>query len=291
MSFLDRIQACNRCDLSGFIPFVADQQTIGWVRPHFAEHLAKADQVFMVTDESVSFSDALETPAARSAAIAAIAPDWVGSGLVAKLRKEIYPARKTWSGTDHFQLDRALAPLFGVRAYGVHLNGYVEKHDGIHLWIGRRSADRRVEPDKLDNMVAGGQPANLGLMENLIKECAEEADVPSPLAATATPVGTVSYCFETEAGLKPDTLFCYDLVVPEDFEPRNQDGEIADFRLMPIQEALSLIQTGDAFKFNVSLVILDFAIRHGVLSPDTEPDYEAILGGLHRVSPLPGTTQ
>ena len=290
MSFLERIQACNRCDLSGFIPFVVDLHTIGWVRPYFAEHLAKADQVFKVTDESVSFSDELDTPAARSAAIAAIAPDWVENGLVAKLRNEIYPARKTWSDVDYFQLDRALAPLFGIRAYGVHLNGYVERHDGIHLWIGRRSADRRIEPDKFDNMVAGGQPANLGLMENLIKECAEEADVPRALVETATPVGTVSYCFETEAGLKLDTLFCYDLVVPEDFEPRNQDGEIADFRLMPVQDTLALIRAGDAFKFNVSLVILDFAIRRGILSPDTEPDYEAILGGLHRVSPVAEAT-
>jgi hypothetical protein len=80
-------------------------------------------------------------------------------------------------------------------------------------------------------------------------------------------------------------LFCYDLAVPKEFEPHNQDGEIADFQLMPIQEALELIRPGDAFKFNVSLVILDFAIRHGILSPDSEPDYEAISGGLQRGSP------
>ena len=291
MSFLDRIKACNRCDLSGFKPFIANQQTVGWVRPHFAAHLAKAELVFVVTDEYVSFSEELDTPAARSAAVATIAPDWIESGLVEKLRDEIYPVRNTWSDADHFQLDRALTPLFGVRAYGVHLNGYVEKRDGIHVWIGRRSADRRIEPNKLDNMVAGGQPASLGLMENLIKECAEEASVPRALANTATPVGTVSYCFETEAGLKPDTLFCYDLVVPDAFVPQNQDREIADFRLMPIQEALALIQSGDAFKFNVSLVILDFAIRHGILSPDSEPDYEAILGGLHGGLPIPEAIQ
>lgn len=205
--------------------------------------------------------------------------------MIAKLRDEVYPVRETWSATDHFQLDRALSPLFGVRAFGVHLNGYVERTNGLHIWVGRRSADCRIEPNKLDNMVAGGQPANLGLMEKLIKECAEEANLPRPLAQSSQPVGTVQYCFETETGLKPDTLFCYDLAVPKEFEPHNQDGEIADFQLMPIQEALELIRPGDAFKFNVSLVILDFAIRHGILSPDSEPDYEAISGGLQRGSP------
>ncbi|NKB44463.1 MAG: DUF4743 domain-containing protein [Alphaproteobacteria bacterium] len=290
MSFLDRIQACNQFDLSGFRPFTIDGLNIGWVKPHFAAHLAQADKVFVVTDESVSFSKRLDTAAGRSAAIAEIAPDWVENGFVAKLRNEIYPARDTWSGKDHFLIDRALAPLFGIRAYGVHLNGFVETCDGFHMWIGRRSADSVVEPSKFDNMVAGGQPAKLGLMENLIKECAEEAGLPRALVETAIPIGTVHYCFETQIGLKPDTLFCYDLAVPEDFEPCNQDGEITDFRLMPVQEALALIRAGDAFKFNVALVILDFAIRHGILSPDTEPDYEAILAGLHGVAPIHGFT-
>ena len=29
-----------------------------------------------------------------------------------------------WGATPHFKLDRGAVPFFGVKAYGVHLNGY-----------------------------------------------------------------------------------------------------------------------------------------------------------------------
>lgn len=284
MSFLERIRVCNDYDLSGFIPFRVNSQTVGWIKASFAEHLAAESDVFSVSDTEASFVERLTTPEARSTALAEVATSWVNAGIIRKLRNEIYPVRDTWSGPDHFHLDRGLAPIFGVRAYGVHLNGYVEKPTGIHMWIGKRSSDRRIEPNKLDNMVAGGQPAELSLIENLVKECAEEANLLQALAEQSIPVSAITYCFENESGLKPDTLFCYDLRVPDTFTPNNQDGEIADFRLMAIEDALNLIRDGETFKFNVSLVILDFAIRHGVLSPDLEPDYEEILAGLRQNS-------
>ena len=79
-----------------------------------------------------------------------------------------------WSEPEAFRIDRALAQAFGVRAYGVHVNGIVRKQDGVHLWIATRSLDRSVAPGALDNVVAGGQPAHLTLTENLAKECAED---------------------------------------------------------------------------------------------------------------------
>lgn len=285
MSFLDRVTACNTYDLTSYIPFTVNGLVVGWVRTRFAELLADHPAVFAMQDQAMKFSDDLDTPKARTDALAKSASQWVDLGLVRKLRREMYPARLSWSAPDLFQIDRALVPFFGIRAYGVHLNGFIRRPDGIHLWVGKRSADRLIEPGKLDNLVAGGQPAALSIFDNLIKECEEEACLPYDTARTAVPVGTVQYCFESESGLKPDTLFCFDLELPEDFTPVNQDGEIASFDLMPVREALALIEQGDSFKFNVSLVILDFAIRHGLLTADSNPDYEAILAGLHAPQP------
>lgn len=39
---------------------------------------------------------------------------------------------------------------------------------------------------------------------------------------------------------------------------------------MPLREALRLVRTTDRFKFNVALVIIDFAIRHGMITPERE---------------------
>ena len=36
------------------------------------------------------------------------------------------------------------------------------------------------------------------------------------------------------------------------------------------------------FKFNCNLAIIDFLIRHGILTPENEPDYVDIVLGLRR---------
>jgi hypothetical protein len=282
MSYLDRVRACNRLDLTDHRPFVIDGRAYGWVNGPRAAVLARHPEVFAIADRTVGFCAALTAPAARTAAVAAVTPALVASGLFPAPRGEAYAVKRTWAEAPAFTLDRRLIPAFGLRAFGVHVNGFVRRRDGLHLWIGTRAADREVEPGKLDNMVAGGQPAGLSLMANLVKECAEEADLPPPLARTAVPVGAISYAFSAPGGVKADTLFCYDLALPEDTVPRNADGEIAGFALMPLAEVLALVRDTERFKFNVNLVILDFAIRHGALDPDREPDFERLLAGLNR---------
>ncbi|WP_299624144.1 hypothetical protein [Pelagibius sp.] len=41
-----------------------------------------------------------------------------------------------------------------------------------------------------------------------------------------------------------------------------------------------MVRDSESFKFNVALVTIDFALRHGVLDPDSEPDYQAIVEGM-----------
>ena len=44
--------------------------------------------------------------------------------------------------------------MFGVIAYGVHINGYTKNSKGEYkMWIGRRSKTKQTFPDMLDNMV------------------------------------------------------------------------------------------------------------------------------------------
>ena len=97
----------------------------------------------------------------------------------------------------------------------------------------------------------------------------------------AISVGAVSYRMETPLGIRDDVLFVYDIEMPADFVPENRDGEIVHFELMPVPAVLEQIRTTSDFKFNVNLVILDFALRHGLLSPD-DPEYLDVATGLHR---------
>ena len=100
------------------------------------------------------------------------------------------------------------------------------------------------------------------------------------LASDARPVGTVSYRSETPWGMRDDTLFNYDLELPASFVPENTDGEVAAFERWDVGRVLDRMRTTDDFKFNVLPVNIDFAIRHGILDPDT-PGYDLITRALH----------
>ena len=204
-------------------------------------------------------------------------------GLIPGWRDEAYPVATGFHAAPLLKMERAAVPAFGVRAYGVHVNGYVEtspgSNDGLKLWVGRRSRTKQTARGKLDHLVAGGQPMGLGLTENLVKECAEEAAIDESLARTARPAGFVSYVRENEEGVRNDVLFVYDLAVPADFAPRNTDGEIDAFFLWPIEQVVETMQAGEDFKFNVALVNIDFLVRRGLIAPE-DTDYLAIVHGL-----------
>jgi hypothetical protein len=68
-------------------------------------------------------------------------------------------------------------------------------------------------------------------------------------------------------------------VLPEDIEPVATDGEVEAFELWPIDYVIEVLRDTDGFKFNVSLVLVDFLLRWGLL-PDSEETRE--LAGIFR---------
>jgi hypothetical protein len=281
MSYIERIEECNAHDPDHFRPFLVAKARVGWINEAFADVLAEFEDVFRITDAAVTLASALDTFAARSRAVAGVVGELVRRGIVTGWREEFYPVGTAYHAPALFEMERAAIPRFGVAAYGVHVNGFVRRDDGIHMWIARRARDKQTYPGMLDNMVAGGQPVGIGLMENVIKEAGEEADVPKGLASRAVPVGCISYRFEAEDGLRPDVMFNFDLELPGDFTPHNTDGEIAGFELMPVATVMELVADTTEFKFNCNLVNIDFFIRHGLIPAD-DPDYVAMVSGLHQ---------
>ena len=114
----------------------------------------------------------------------------------------------------------------------------------------------------------------------MIKECAEEAAIPSTHAAGLVPVGGVSYTglSECEWGLKQDFLYCFDLALGPEFEPRAADGEMDAFELHEVGEVLRMLAdtSQPIFKPNVGVVLCDFAVRHGLVHPDDDGYLELV---------------
>jgi isopentenyldiphosphate isomerase len=280
MSYLDHIHACNNFDPAGFRPFLIGGQRVGYLRHATAEMLRRFPDVFAVGAETVALHDRLDGFDARSDAVDGPLRDLAAEGVITAWREEYYPVTLDWHMAPLMRIGRAAAPVFGVRAFGVHLNGYVRKPDGLHMWVAHRAQNKPTFPGMLDNMVAGGQPIGLGLMANLVKECGEEAGVPEALARQSVPVGLISYTHEPPEGVKPDQMFCFDLALPAEFTPTPVDGEVESFSLWPVEQVAERVRDTFDFKFNCNLVVIDFLIRHGVVTPDTEPDYAALVQGL-----------
>ncbi len=280
MSFLDRIALCQSWNPAAYRPFVIAGRRMGRVRHELARRLAEVPGVFEVGGDAVVLNPALNDADSRSRAVEEALRPLVEAGeLGGRWRNEAYPVVRRWGDAPLMIIDRGLVPELGLRAFGVHLNGLVEGPEGLQVWVARRSLDRPSAPGKLDHIVAGGQPHGIGVRANLAKECAEEASIPPELAARALAVGALSYRCERPEGLRDDVVFCFDLVLPPDFQPDNTDGEVDEFFLWPVEQVIETVRETDDFKFNVNLVVLHLMLRRGLLGPD-DPDYQAIVEGL-----------
>jgi isopentenyldiphosphate isomerase len=280
MSFLRHVAACNPPVEEPFLPWRIDEQIVGWVRPAFADQLRRFPEVFHLGAQALELNPGLIGFEARSAALDRVARALAEDGVTVHYMGEPYAVTPGGREAALCVIDRAAAAYFGVRSFGQHLNGFVRRADGIHMWIGRRARDRLLFPGALDNMVAGGLPHSLSLKENLIKECAEEANVPEALARKAVPVGAVSYNRVAQRGLRRDVLYCYDLELPGEFVPSNTDGEVEEFMLLSLQDVAKIVRDTDEFKLNCNLVVIDFLLRHGWLEPQGV-DYLDLVQGLH----------
>nr|DAD44754.1 TPA_asm: hypothetical protein HUJ06_002984 [Nelumbo nucifera] len=235
--FFERVKACNRgCEKkSEFIPFVIEQQIVGYIHNRFANHLREFHNVFdFLEDKSysshfggyITLNPSLKSSEDRTEAVADVI-NCLG-GLIPGTRNELYPVTSSFGKPEFFSLERAAAPYFGIKPHGITCK------------------------------------------ENILKECEEEAGLPRSISNRAVPVGVVSYMDINGYSFKRDVLFCYDLELPDEFIPTNQDGEVESFKLVPVTHVMNIIRRVEFFKPNCSLVITDFLFRHGYISPEND---------------------
>ena len=68
-------------------------------------------------------------------------------------------------------------------------------------------------------------------------------------------------------GLHREILFVHDLRLPADCKPANQDGEVSELKLVPIEAVIQLILTGE-FTLDAGAVMVDGLLRLGAVPPE-----------------------
>ncbi len=271
-SFSRHIAAIDNAELPGRrTRFFIGAEIVGYIAPELAPVLSDFDQIRR-TPRGLTLN------ADRAGDLHPIARQLAEAGFM-RWRNEAFDVRAQPNGTALATIDRGALPAFGIQAQGIHLDAILRRPDGLHLWVARRAANKALDPNKLDHVVAGGLPAGLTPLECLVKEAAEEASMPATIAERAIPVGAIGYAMERPEGLRRDLLHCYEVEVDEDFTPLTNDGEVAGFELWPLAAVVDAVRDTDTFKFNVNLVLMALFQRHGIALGDDVATALAALKG------------
>ena len=271
------ITKARRFDAQAHRPFLMEGQQVGWIRATDVPLLARWPDVFDVDAAGVTLSSRYSSLDMRSAALGAVIGALAADGRIPGWRDETYAIRNQFDAQPLAYIERAASRFFGTMTYAVHLNGVVEYADGApQLWIARRSDTKATDPGMLDNVVAGGIGWGFGVEATIVKECWEEAGIPEAIAARATAGRTVHVLQSLPEGTQAEQIFVYDLALPADFTPRNQDGEVGEHRLARIDEVARWIEE-DAMTVDASLATLDCLLRRRWIDAEDCAGIEALF--------------
>jgi 8-oxo-dGTP pyrophosphatase MutT (NUDIX family) len=128
-----------------------------------------------------------------------------------------------------------------------------------------RAATKATDPGKLDNLIGGGVPMGQTPRQTVEREGWEEAGLRPEQMRGLQPGRVLRLLRDIPEGLQREWVHVFDLALPADAAPCNQDGEVAELGLHDVRAALALA-TGAEMTVDASLVTLDFALRHRLLA-------------------------
>ncbi|SMG31743.1 NUDIX hydrolase [Paraburkholderia susongensis] len=281
------ITAARRFDANAHRPFRIGAEQVGWIREGDVPLLERWPDVFEIDGDSgtasggVTLAPMFDTVELRSAALASVIGALAAEGRIPGWRDETYAIRNAFDAPPLAYIERAASRFFGTMTYAVHLNGVVEYAAGVpQLWIARRSDTKATDPGMLDNVVAGGIGWGFGIGETIVKECWEEAGIPAEIAERAVAGRTAHVLQSLPEGTQAEQIFIYDLALPADFAPRNQDGEVGEHRLARIDEVARWVEEG-AMTVDASLATLDCLLRRRWIDEDACAGIEALFAPPH----------
>jgi ADP-ribose pyrophosphatase YjhB (NUDIX family) len=238
--------------------------------------LARWPEVFDFDQRAVSLAKRWNSPEARSAALSTVVNTLAAEGRITGWRNETYAIRNAFDDLPLAFIERAASRFFGIVTYGVNLNGIVPAASGAPMmWQARRSLQKSTDPGLLDTLVGGGIGWGYSVREALLKESWEESGVPAELAQNARLERSLYILKDVSEGAHVEQIFIYDLILPSDFVPENQDGEVSEHQLADFSEIWNCLQDA-SMTVDASLSALDHLLRAGWVAKSACPGYAAL---------------
>lgn len=264
----DLLRAARKFSAGKHVPLVCEGSRVGRLRKQSAQRLLAWPDVFRRDQAGIHIVDSLDSAAARTMAIDRVVHVLQLEGLITGWRDERYAVVSDFAAPPLFHIERAAARFFGTTTFAAHANGYCGSGENCEMWIARRSQSKPIDPGMLDTLVGGGMSAGTLPLQTIVKEAWEEAGIPEALARNAVAAGTIVVLREVPEGVQSEVIFVHDLELPREFEPRNQDGEVAGFQRLPVSAVVEMLNEGADFTLDASLVVLSFLTRHGYVMID-----------------------
>ena len=112
---------------SEFVPFVVDNDVLGYCKSDFAKLLESYKDIFVINNQNkIEFLHNFKNFDERTKAIAKVTLSLKEKGKITGWRDELFPVCDNFSSQPKFLIERAAYASFGTRGYGIHLNGYVK---------------------------------------------------------------------------------------------------------------------------------------------------------------------
>lgn len=236
---------------AGSRPLTVSGRVAGWITGKATEHIDGMPGV-RIEDEAVHITAVSARRLSLTRVLAQLAEGLKDTGCLRGWRDELLDVIA--EGERVAVIERAAMRPLGLLTRAVHLNAW--SPDG-KIWVARRALDKYTDPGMWDTLVGGLACAGEDMDVSLLRESNEEAGLDPDDLAQRTPLRMILRMHrQLPEGYQVEDVLVSDCVLDESVIPRNQDGEVSEFRLLDCEEVWSMIEQ-DQFTHEAELTLLD----------------------------------
>jgi 8-oxo-dGTP pyrophosphatase MutT (NUDIX family) len=246
--------------LGSLLPEVFDQIE-PWVSNNMRRQLPKVEQIGGAFEVLGGVTESLNQVAQvlRERRVGQVAHYWRDEQL------GVYGAQGELLGS----VERGAVRPLGVATRAVHLVGRTPSGG---MWVQQRSLTKANDPGQWDTLMGGMISAHDDLQSALARETQEEAGLALGQLLDVRHCGQVKITRHTDddndvpvpankppptpgIGYMVEVIDWFDAAVPHGTVPQNQDGEVAQFALLSVDELMAKLQR-DEFTLEASMILV-----------------------------------